>query len=160
MTDYLLIGGAIACVIIGFIGSVLPVIPGQPLAFVGLLLVQWSRWGGYSSELLWIMGIIMVVITVLDYILPAWFTKKFGGSKKATWGATIGTFVGLLFMPIGLILGPFLGAFIGEMMHDKTNDAKAWKVAFGSLLSFLAGTGLKLVYSGVCAYLVVKEIFV
>lgn len=153
---------AIICVIIGVLGSVLPVIPGPPLAFLALLLAKWSHYAEFSNEFLLTWALVTVAVTVLDYFFPAWFTKKFGGSKQATRGATIGLVIGLFFSPVGwfgIILGPFLGAYIGEVIHDSSNNARAWKVAFGSFVAFLFGTGLKLVASVIMAYHVIRGIF-
>lgn len=46
---------------------------------------------------------------------------------------------------VGVILGPFFGAVIGELIHDRSDSAKAFRSGFGSFLAFIAGTGLKLV---------------
>ena len=142
----------------GVLGCVIPVIPGPPISFLALLLVQWGHYADYSTEFLVIWGAVTVAVTVLDYYLPVFFTKKFGGSKKATWGATIGLIVGLFLGPIGIIMGPFVGALVGEMIHDRENNAKAWKVAFGAFLAFIFGTGLKLTASLMMAWCVVRDI--
>lgn len=75
-----------------------------------------------------------------------------------TGGAAIGTVAGLFFMPWGLVLGPFVGAFIGEMLHDRTDNARAFRVAFGSFLAFVLGTGLKLVVSLLMTFAIVKAV--
>ena len=80
------------------------------------------------------------------------------GSRQATRGAAIGTVAGLFFMPWGLVLGPFAGAFIGEMLHDRTDNARAFRVAFGSFLAFVLGTGLKLVVSLLMTFAIVKAV--
>ena len=97
-------------------------------------------------------------VTLADYLLPAWITGRLGGSRQATRGAAIGTLAGLFFMPWGLVLGPFAGAFIGEMLHDRTDNARAFRVAFGSFLAFVLGTGLKLVVSLLMTFAIVKAV--
>ena len=92
-----------------------------------------------------IAGLFAVFVTILDYAAPVWFTKKFGGSKYGTWGATIGLFVGLLLGPLGVVVCPFLGAFIGELINE-TPPADAVKIAFMTFAAFMLTTGLKLVY--------------
>ncbi|MDL2319892.1 DUF456 domain-containing protein [Alistipes sp. OttesenSCG-928-B03] len=150
---------AFTLLIIGLIGSVVPVIPGPPIGYLGIWVLKWSGYGEFSPEFLWTWAAITVVVTVLDYFLPIWMTRKFGGSKKATWGATIGLIVGLFLGPIGIILGPFLGALVGELIHDSEDSAKAFKVAFGSFIAFLCGTGAKLVASGMMIYYAIRALF-
>lgn len=105
-----------------------------------------------------ILGAIAVIVTVLDYFVPVWGTKKFGGSKYGVRGATIGLIVGIFFGPPGIIIGPFLGAFIGEMIF-KDDFKYALKAGFGSLLGFLTGIGLKLAASFTITFYFIKGFF-
>ncbi|MDX9848624.1 MAG: DUF456 domain-containing protein [Tenuifilaceae bacterium] len=158
--DYLLIGLAFPLIILGILGCILPVIPGPPLSFVGILLLHFTRWGNINFELLVWLGIAAAVATVLDYVFPIWTTKKFGGSKRGVWGSTIGLIIGLFFFPpLGIIIGPFVGAFIGEITYNQ-DQRTALKSAFGSFVGFLLGTGLKFAVSGVTTYYFFKELFV
>lgn len=157
--DILLSILAIICVLVGVVGCIVPILPGPPIAFVGLLLANWTSYTDFSTEWLVLWGAITAAVTIIDYYLPVWFTKKLGGSKQATRGATIGLIAGMFFMPLGVILGPFIGAFIGEMFHNREDNAKAFKVAFGSFIAFISGTGMKLVAAGMMAFYVVKGIF-
>lgn len=136
---------AAVLLIIGIIGCVVPMLPGPPLAWAGLLLAFFSSYTEYGLITLLITGTIAVVVTVLDTFLPALMTKKTNGSKAASRGATIGIIVGLFMGPFGVILGPFCGALIGELIHNSEDFSKALKVAWGSFLGFLCGTGLKLI---------------
>ena len=147
--------------IIGIIGCLVPVLPGPPLSFLGLLLLHFTRFGSgdirvLSIPVLYTLGIIAVVVTIMDYIVPVWGTKKFGGSKYGTRGATIGLIIGFFLGPLGIILGPLIGAFIGEMIF-KDDMGYAFKAGFGSLLGFLTGIGLKLATSILMTYYFVKE---
>lgn len=138
MEIVLLLLGMVLCVV-GIMGSFIPVLPGLPLSWVGLLLLYFIP--GMEMDY-WFLGITLVVtilLFVLDYVIPAEGTKRFGGSKAGAIGTTIGLIVGLFF-PFGILLGPFLGALIGELVFNKTNSKKAFKAAFGSFLGFLAGT--------------------
>lgn len=156
--DLLLSICAILCSVVGVVGSVVPVLPGPALSFAGMVLAYF-RGGDYiSTRLLWIWGIITLTITVLDYILPGYFSKMFGGTKAGITGATIGVFAGLFMGPIGIILGPFVGAVIGELLHERQNLERAITVGFGSLLSFLVGSGLKLITTGMMLYYIIKDI--
>lgn len=156
MSDYILLIFGILLMILGIIGCLVPVLPGPPFSFVGLILLHLTRFGHFTNTILIILGIIAVVVTILDYIVPVWGTKKFGGSKYGTRGATIGLIIGIFLGPMGIVLGPFIGAFVGEMIF-KDDMGYAFKAGFGSLLGFLTGIGLKLAASLVMTFYFVKE---
>lgn len=149
--EILLAGAGFILTVLGVLGCILPVIPGPPLSFIGLLLLHYTRWADYSSDLLWILGAAALIVTVLDYIVPIWGTKKFGGSKKGMWGATIGLIIGLFIGPIGIIIGPFFGAVVAELIGGK-DSTHAFKAGFGAFIGFLLGVGLKLIASGFMAW--------
>lgn len=156
--DYLLIGFGILFMISGILGCVLPIIPGPPLSYVGLLLLHLTTRFHFSSKFLITWAIITAVVYALDFLIPAWGTKKFGGSKRGVWGSIIGLLIGMfLFPPIGIIVGPFLGAVIGELSNGQNSDT-ALKSGFGSFIGFLAGTLLKLIASGMMTWYFVKEL--
>jgi len=128
------------------LGSVLPVIPGTPVSWVGLIVLYLSPSIKFDWPFIVITGIIAIGIYILDYIIPAMGTKRFGGSKAGAWGALIGLFVGLIApVPLGVLIGPFVGALIGELIINRTEQKQAWKAAFGSFVGFLASTFMKLV---------------
>jgi uncharacterized protein YqgC (DUF456 family) len=156
MPDYLFLISGIFLMILGIIGCLVPVLPGPPFSYIGLILLHLSRFGQFPSSTLIILGAVAVVVTVLDYIVPIWGTRKFGGTKYGTRGATVGLIIGFFLGPAGIIIGPFLGAVVGEMIfRDDINYAL--KAGFGSLLGFLAGIGLKLAASFVMTFYFVKE---
>ncbi len=160
MGDILLTAGGGALMIVGIIGCVLPVIPGPPLSFVGLLLLHFSSYADFSFEFLLVMGAIAIIVTIMDYIVPVWGTKKFGGSKAGMWGAAIGLVLGLIFFPpLGIIIGPFAGAVIGEAITGK-DAANSFKAGLGSLLGLMIGIGLKLAASIAMTYYFIKELVV
>jgi uncharacterized protein YqgC (DUF456 family) len=138
--------------IIGLLGSILPILPGPILSWLGILILHFTEYAEYSTTFLVVTAVIMIVISVLDYFIPIWGTKKFGGTKAGVTGSTVGLVVGLFFPPIGLIIGPFAGALIGEILANRQEFKKALRSATGSFLGFLVGTGLKLVYCGVLFY--------
>jgi len=145
-------------ILLGAIGSLLPVLPGPPFAWVGILITHLSSSVDYSMNFLVTTAVAMILISVLDYFIPIWGTKRFGGSKAGVIGCTIGLVVGLFFGPLGIILGPFLGALIGELSVNQKQLNRALKSATGSFLGFVVGTGLKLIFCGFMAYYFVSDV--
>lgn len=143
------IGGIL--MLAGIIGCLLPLIPGPPLSFSGLLLLQLRETAPFTSKFLIIWAVIVIAITVLDYLVPIYGTKRFGGTKYGLWGCTIGLIAGFWFGPIGIIAEPFLGALLGEWLGNRNSD-QALKAAIGSFVGFLVGTVIKLIASGVMTY--------
>ena len=132
--------------ILGLIGAFLPVLPGPVTGWVGLLLLHLTKAIPQDWTFLGITLAIAIIIWLLDYVIPAMGTKKFGGSKYGVYGTTIGLIVGLIFFPpFGIIIGPFAGALIGELMYDSNDSKRAFKAAFGSFIGFLFSTGLKFI---------------
>ena len=142
MDIFLVVLGAL-CIIVGIAGSLLPVLPGPIISWVGLLLLYVTKAIPTNLTLLIVTLVIVVVISVLDYVIPSMGTKRFGGTKAGIMGTSIGLVVGL-FAPIpgGIIIGPFVGAFIGELLN-KSNSKTALKAAFGSFIGFMASTFMK-----------------
>lgn len=128
----------------GIAGCVLPFLPGPPLCFLALLIQQFNARAAFTPKFLWIWAAVAVVVTALDYIIPVYGTKKFGGSKYGIWGCTFGLIAGLWFGPLGIIIGPFVGAFVGELLANN-DSTTAFKSAVGSFTGFLFGTLLKLI---------------
>lgn len=144
--------------LVGILGSILPLLPGPPLCFLALLIQQLRADAPFTPKFLWIWAGITIVVTGLDYIIPLYGTRKFGGSKYGIWGCTIGLLAGFWMGPLGIIIGPFAGAFIGEMIASNNSD-HALKAAWGSFVGFLLGTLLKLVVCFVMAWYLIKVVF-
>ena len=144
--DILLSTGAFLLALLGIAGCIVPALPGTLLSYGGLLCAYFTSYSHMSPAALWIWLAACILVSIADYILPAWMTKRFGGSRAGSIGATVGVFVGFFFLPpVGIILGPFVGAVIGELVNDRSDFAKALVVGFGSFLSFFVGTGIKLI---------------
>ena len=143
--DIILIVLGALCLVAGILGAVLPVIPGPPLAYLGLWLLQWSSYAPFSGVFLGVWALVATLVTVLDYYVPIWGTRKFGGSTAGVRGSTIGLLLGVFaFPPWGIVLGPFIGAMTAELLVNVRDPGKAFKSGLGSLVGFLLGTGLKL----------------
>jgi uncharacterized protein YqgC (DUF456 family) len=140
---------AVVAGIIGIAGSILPGLPGTPVSWVGLLILY--IWGNgtnaagdpMSLKTLIVWGVIVAIVSIVDYVVPMYFTKVTGGSKYAERGAMAGLILGIIFTPVGMILGSFLGAFLAELYYTRQGAGQALKAAIGSFLGFITGTGLK-----------------
>lgn len=133
--------------VLGLIGTVLPILPGELMVFAGTVVYGFMAGfpPGLDFSFYLAMGLAALVVFVVDYVAVAWGTKKIGGSREAVLGSILGIFLGLLvFGPLGIIIGPFLGAFFGEYLKSKDSEASL-KAAVGTPLGFLGGTALKLV---------------
>ena len=170
MMDILLIILAVLFGLIGIVGAIVPGLPGTPLSYGALLLLHFTKGITYSEKFLIIMAVIAVVITLIDYWIPIYGTKKFGGTKAGVRGSMVGLVIGVIVLPLlgivigpfgllGIILGPFLGALVGERMAG-TPDRDAFRSAIGSFLGFVAGTLIKVIYGLVVLVYVVKDVIV
>jgi uncharacterized protein YqgC (DUF456 family) len=159
-----LIVAAILLVVVGLIGSVVPGLAGPPFSWAGLLILHLTAGVDFTSAFLIATAAAAVVITVMDYIVPSFFTKRHGGSKAGVRGCNIGlviSIVGLPFGPqglLGVVFWPFAGALAGELIGGKQFH-EALKAAWGAFLGFLTGTGLKLAYAIFAIVMVVKALF-
>lgn len=154
--EYLLYALSAICMLVGLAGCILPMLPGPPLAWFGMLLLHFTDRVDFSVTELVVSVLVVIATLVLDYFTPMIGAKKFGGGKYGNRGCVIGTIVGMFFLPLGLILGPFLGAVIGELIAGKPFRA-ALKAGFGSFVGFLFGTLIKL---AVCLYFIIRFIMV
>jgi len=147
MDIVLLIVGSLL-VLAGLVGCFIPVLIGPPLGFAGVLCLHFSKIGHFSLFTLIVLGVLALAAVLLDNLLPILGAKKFGGSKRALMGATIGTLIGMFFVPpFGLLIGAFTGALIGELTGGRhTRDSL--KASFGTFLGFVAGVGFKVFVSG------------
>ena len=157
--DYILIGFGIVLILLGIAGAIIPILPGPPLSYIGILLLHLTTKYQFTSKFLIVWAVLTIGVYILDYFIPIWGTKKFGGSKRGVWGSIIGLIVGIFFFPpIGIIVGPFIGAVLGELSIGK-NSKDALKSGLGSFIGFLTGTLLKLIVSGMMAWYFFVKIF-
>ena len=159
LTTYILVLTAVILLnITGFIGSIVPAIPGPPLCLIALTIVYFFFPGSIATAILIVMLVLCLIAATIDYFAPMLVTKLGGGSKYAMIGSTIGIIVGLFFPPWGIIWIPLVGAFIGELIAN-FKIGKALKVAFLSFLSFMLTVGFKLVLCSVIAFISIKACF-
>ncbi len=152
---------AVLAGIIGIAGSILPGLPGPPVSWVGLMLLYF--WGNGTDKagdpmsltflLVWLA--ITIVVCIIDYVVPAYFTRVTGGSKVAGRGAIIGLIAGMFIPPVGIILGTLGGAFLAEYLVSRKSGWQSTKSAVGALLGFIFGTGIKLIASGLMLYYII-----
>jgi uncharacterized protein YqgC (DUF456 family) len=152
--DILLIVLAILLLIGGIAGCILPVLPGSPLAYAGLLLLHLTDRIHFSTTQLVVWLIVVIVLQVVDYITPLLGNKYSGGTSFGNRGCVAGTLLGLFFMPWGIVVGPFIGAVAGEMLGG-SDLSHAIRAGIGTLFGFLVGTLLKVI---VCFYFLVQGI--
>lgn len=147
--------------LLGIVGSFLPVLPGVPISWLGLMALYLSPKLEFDWTFIISTGIIAIVLYILDYVIPAMGTKRYGGSKAGIYGTMIGLVVGIIApIPFGMLIGPFAGAFIGEVAFNNTKSDLAVKAAFGSFIGFLASTFVRfmatMVYLGLFIYKVIE----
>lgn len=148
MSTSVVIALVILLIASGYIGCILPLLPGPPLAYATMLLLHFTNTLLFTTTELIVWGVVMVVVTLIDYFLSPYMTLKFGGSKAGAWGAIVGVFAGILIpVPIiGSMIGAFIGAFLTELLITKVDTPIALKAATGTFIAFILGTGLKLIY--------------
>lgn len=147
-------------IILGILGCILPAIPGPPLNYLALILLQTARDGNtFSTNELIFWGVITIVVTVIDYIVPIAGAKKFGASKTGLWGSVIGLLAGLIFFPpFGMFIGAFVGALAGELIIGKKSK-EAIKAGWGTFVGTMLGLGLKLAASLAMSFYFIKALF-
>ena len=132
-------------VILGIVGSFIPIIPSPISGWLGLLILHQASFLEAQYYFLAITFVIAITVFILDYFIPTIGAKKFGGSNAGVIGSTIGLVIGIfLFGPIGILFGSFFGALIGELTVNINNMRIALLAAIGTLIGYLGGVLLKL----------------
>lgn len=150
----LLISLGFICCIAGIVGSLLPVMPGLPVSWIGIVLLYFVPEVELSSSLLWITLGITIIIFILDYLIPLFGINRYGGSKYGLYGAGAGLVVGLLTpIPFDFLIFSFLGAYLGEVIFSKKESSKALRAAFGSFIGFLTSTFIE--FMGAFAFMII-----
>lgn len=147
---------SIILLILGLVGTFLPVLPGLLLSLCGVLIYKFGTDAPLSMIYVWIFVILTVASMILNYVIPAKTTKKYGGTRWGSIGSVVGTILGMLFIPVpfGFLIGMFAGVFVGELLHDRDDKQKAWNSTKGALIGFIYGTGFNFIV-GLAMFLVV-----
>ena len=153
--DIFLLILSFAIMIVGIIGSVIPILPGPLSSWIGLFLFSIISDVQVNTTLLVTTFIIALIIFILDYILPIYTSKKFGASKYGIIGASIGTIIGLFIPPFGIIIGAIIGAISGELLLNK-NFKKSFKAGVGVFLGLIVSGVSKAFISIVYLVLYIK----
>jgi len=131
-------------IVVGIVGTVLPVLPGLPLAFAGMLLVAWvDDFQHIGVGMVVLLGLLAALAMVVDFLASLLGAKRLGASKRALFGAALGTLVGLFFGIPGLLLGPFVGGLLGELVAGSSVRRSA-HIGFGAWLGFVVGSVMKI----------------
>lgn len=150
--DFLLIFFGIILLLIGFFGCFLPALPGPPVAYFSLILLQFRSDPPFTTTFLIIMASVVVLIAVADHFVPIIGARKWGGTQAGMTGAFIGIVLGIfMWPPFGFIILPFVGAMVGELLNGNTS-ANAFKAAFGTIVGLIFGTLLKLTLTVIIAW--------
>ena len=153
MDIFLLIIGFLF-LLLGIVGAILPILPGPLTSWFGLLVLHLTAIIPMNYTFLGITLAVAILIWMLDYIIPAIGTKRFGGSTYGVYGTTMGLLIGLLSpIPFGILIGAFLGAFIGELLYDKSDTASALNASIGSIIGLITSATLKFIIALVYAIL-------
>lgn len=143
---------SVICLIVGFAGCFLPMLPGPPVAYAGLLLLHMSDLAHFTVTQLIVWGFMVLFVQVADYLTPVLGSKYSGGSQYGNWGCVVGTLLGIFFFPPwGILFGPFIGAFVGELMGGK-GSSEAFRAGFGAFTGFLLSVVIKVALCGYFVY--------
>lgn len=131
-------------VVVGFLGMLLPAVPGAPVVFAGLLLAAWAEdFRHVGAGTLTVIGVLAALTYVVDFVAGAIGAKRFGASPRAVVGAALGALVGLFFGLPGILLGPFIGAVAGELSAQRSlGDAS--RAGIGATLGMAIGAAAKI----------------
>jgi uncharacterized protein YqgC (DUF456 family) len=139
--------------LLGLAGSILPILPGPPLSFIGLFLLALVNHFSppLTPALVIILAMVTILVIVMDYIIPLLGAKKYGASKWGVWGSVLGMVIGIFWSPFGLLVGAFIGAVVAEWLVGK-KKGEALRAGWGVLMGTLLATILRLGVSGMMTY--------
>lgn len=147
--------------IVGILGTFIPVLPGLLLSICGLLLYKFGTDALLSIAYVWIFAALTAISAILNYVIPARTNRKYGGTRWGSVGSVVGTILGMLFIPVpfGFLIGMFLGVFVGELLHDASDKKKAWNSTKGAMIGFLYSTGFSFIVALAMFLVVLLDMF-
>lgn len=147
--------------IVGILGTFIPVLPGLLLSICGLLLYKFGTDAPLSIAYVWIFAALTGISAILNYVIPARTNRKYGGTRWGSVGSVVGTILGMLFIPVpfGFLIGMFLGVFVGELLHDASDKKKAWNSTKGAMIGFLYSTGFSFIVALAMFLVVLLDMF-
>lgn len=161
MEESLILLFSLILLVLGIIGTILPILPGLLLSLCGLLIYKYG--GDADISMIWILLFIILTALslVLNYVIPAKTTRKYGGTRYGSVGSVVGTILGLLFIPIpfGFLIGMFAGVFFGELLHDFGDTKKAFSSLKGAFIGFILGTAFNFVVALAMLLVVLFNLF-
>ncbi len=152
---------SVVLLVVGLLGTILPVLPGLLLSLCGLLIYKFGTDADLPMAYIWIFSILTIISAVLNYVIPAKTNRKYGGTRWGSIGSIIGTIAGMFFIPVpfGFLIGMFLGVFVGELLHDSQDKKKAWNSTKGALIGFIYGAGFNFMVGLAMLLVVLINIF-
>jgi len=143
--------------IAGLIGCTISKVPGILLSYLGIMILNYSTISEFSVHFFIRWGVVVIAVQGLDYFIPDWGNRKFGGSNKGVWGSMIGMLLGIYFGRWGIVAGAIVGAFIGELFAGKETNT-AIHHAIGSFIFFILGTISQLIVAGILIFYYIEDI--
>ena len=139
--------------LLGLAGSILPILPGLPLSFIGLFLLALLKHFSppLTPTLVIILAIVTIIVIVMDYIIPLMGAKRYGASKWGVWGSVLGMAIGVFWSPFAMLVGAFIGAVVVEWLIGK-KKGEALRAGWGVVMGTLFATILRLGVSGMMTY--------
>lgn len=146
MAVILLVASLVACLFLVLLGF-----PGLWLMVGTALLYNWIAGTTFGTATLLTVGALALVAEILEFTLSARYTRRYGGSPRAGWGAIVGGFLGamagipipILGSVIGALAGAFIGALVLEYTRAEATRGSATRVAWGALIARVAAAGAK-----------------
>ena len=160
MLEGIAIGIGSILILLGLAGSILPVLPGPPLSFIGLFLLSLATHFSppLTSTFVILMAMVTILVTVIDHVIPLIGAKRYGASKWGVWGSFVGMMIGIFWPPIGMLVGAFIGAVVTEWLIHKKNG-EALRAGWGVVIGIFWGMVLKLGVSGMMAYYFIRALW-
>ncbi len=155
-----LVGLGLAVALTGFLGCIIPILPGPPLSFIALIILSLAKaWRPFSATFILVMAGLTVLVTIFDYVIPAAGARKYGASKFGVWGSFAGLIIGLFaFPPFGMFVGGIAGAVGGELLAGRKGN-EALRAGWGVFVGTIVTIGFKMSLSAVMLFFYVKEMF-